>query len=311
MGKVNQVQTVKSGWMLPVRTDMPQKLTLPLGFNIGSRTIAYNCKSAKITAGSLPQGVSLRVMGDGTLCLQGTPTKKGYSVATIQIVTTKNHTVTKPVGIMVADEANVTVLPLKDVTYQSGDTVNIPLEFTSDHVNTFVLRKYAGFLPYTMTYEAESAFGRWRILSSLVPGNPKLRYTASPGQYEITLDMITYPSGDVYRRPVRITVKHKETKNVEMSIHATQYEELTYPPFGLLSRTPLRRLSLITGNGIILSSTFRSGSATYSRCRSCRRKYAFPEAMRLWAGIWAPWAISSSSRKTLSSSLCGKRTHTG
>ena len=226
-GKTNIVQTVKSGWLLPVRTDLPQKLILPLGANIGQKTIAYNCKSAKITVGSIPQGVTMSVKSDGTLRLEGTPTKKGYTVATIQIVTTKNHTVTKPVGIMVADEAHATVLPRKDVTFTAGKSIDFPLEFTTKSVTTFALRKRDGFLPYTITYQAESAFGRWCVFSDYKNDTHSQRYTAAPGQYDFTMELITYPSGDVYRRPVRLTINPIQTLTAERSYTASQYDELT------------------------------------------------------------------------------------
>ena len=113
-GNVNKEQTVKSGWLLPIRTDVPQKIVLTLNASVGGKVIAINCKSAKIAAGGLPQGVSFHVGGDGTLRLSGTPTKKGYTAATFHIVTTHSGTVSKPVGVMVADTAHATILPTQE-----------------------------------------------------------------------------------------------------------------------------------------------------------------------------------------------------
>ena len=118
-----------------------------------------------------------------------------------------------------------------------------------------------------MTYAAESEFGRWRIFSALVETNNGNRYTAGVGEYDITLDLITYPTGDVYRRPVRIIVNPKETLNEVVSVTGAQYEELTSVENGKTVEgyqfssvfTSLKNIQIISGR-LPKGISFRSGT---------------------------------------------------
>ena len=232
-GNVNKPQTVKSGWRLPVRTDILRKITVPYKEELEPRVILANCKSAKIVgSGKLPEGLHYGVSGDGLLYLQGKATEKGYRPVAFETVSSNGFTMpVMTVGIMVADYGHATVLPTVEDTITAEDLgygpshedfcmVNEPgyylkiLDFHSEPVSTYAIEKHSGALPYTLEFGTTEYSGTGYIKSAQIWSQAYYEgsyYATPPGRYDVTLDLITYPKGDVYRLPFRLTVNAART----------------------------------------------------------------------------------------------------
>ena len=74
--------------------------------------------------------------------------------------------------------------------------------------------------------------GEWYIQSVKAKGKESVKdyyYATAPGTYFVTLDLITFPKGDVYRLPVRITVNPAVTLSGSLQTYTmTQYRKLTH-----------------------------------------------------------------------------------
>lgn len=111
-GNVNIIQTVKSTWKLPVRSDVPEKQVISLNTQYTNYVVAETrnkITNVTIAAGGLPKGMTMSYE-ENRVVLNGKPTEKGYAVATYKITTEKKETITKPVGILTADYSKVTSL---------------------------------------------------------------------------------------------------------------------------------------------------------------------------------------------------------
>ena len=157
---------------------------------------------------------------------------------------------------MVVDESNVIELPLKEVTYtaqdrgifetsyrfkKTSDYYEIPLEFTDETVSNFAMRVHEGALPHTLYYDMGLARNNWHIRSTPINAREMdagYYYATPPGRYDVTLDLITYPDGKIYRRPVAIIVKSAYSLELKDSFTAVQGEPL--PTDGICIPMPIR-----------------------------------------------------------------------
>ena len=240
-GNVNFIQTVYSTWKLPVRTDVPEKQTLSLNTQYNGYVVAETrnkIKNVAIAAGGLPSGMTYS-FEDNRVVLSGTPSVKGYSVATYKITTENNETITKPVGILTADYNSVkTMSKSVEVTahdfgkwssgaYFESDTppIDIPLKFESQK-GTYKVIKQSGFLPCSLEYGFDQNIkGSGYIRSALSKLYSEERtdddysnyYQATaPGEYDIGLDFFTM-AGDVVRYNVNVKVKPVHTYTISQN----------------------------------------------------------------------------------------------